>query len=150
MTDFPEAYQALCAQLPVDLLDLDNELMKMPQLVQDAAELAYNASNAEGAALLAYDVIKAQIGQQLREDNEKITEAAIERSLPLYEDVQEARVAVNQAKTYAKLCEDLVRNLRIKSSTLQKSCDLIVSGYMTTGTVYERRRGEINAVRRET
>jgi hypothetical protein len=86
----------------------------------------------------------------MRVENEKISEAAIERSLPLDTDVQEARTALNRAKSYTKLCEDLVRSLRVKSSSLQKACDLVVSGYITPSVAYERRRGDIGAARRET
>lgn len=151
MTDtssYPDTYHALRAQLPIDIGDLDNDLMKMPQLVQDAAELAIAAADEENACQLALDVIKAQVGQQLREQQEKITEAAIERSLPLFEEVQDARVAVNHAKTYAKLCDDLVRSLRTKSSLLQKASDLIIAGYITPAAAYERRRAAINDARR--
>jgi hypothetical protein len=146
--EFPEDYQALRAQLPIDWLSLDDELMKMPQLVQEAAEMAMRAGNAVGGAELAYDVIKAEIGQAMRAENERITEAAIERNLPLYNDVQEARMELIHAKTYAKLCEDLVRNLRIKSTTLQKSSDLIISGYITPSAAVQQRRDEIYAARR--
>jgi hypothetical protein len=147
---YPLEYQALCAQLPIDLMNLGEELMRMPQLVQDAAELASLASNEESACLMAVDIIKAETGQQLRQENEKITEAAIERSLPLFADVLEARTAYNHAKTYAKLCEDLVRSLRTKSMLLQKAGDLIVAGYITPAAIYQRRRDDLNAARQAT
>jgi len=146
-TQYPEEYQALYAQLDVDPLDMDNQLMKLPHLVQDASELAVSAENAMNAASLAYDCVKAQLAEALRSQNEKITEASIERSLPLYEDIQEARNALNHAKTYMRLCEDLVRALRIKSQHVLKSADMIMSGYMTPSAAYERRRAEINAAR---
>lgn len=148
MTDYPEAYQALRVQLPIDWLDLDNEIMKMPVLVQEAAELAVAASNEESILQLGYDVAKAETGQRLRQENERITEAAIERQLPLSDEVQQARLDYLHAKSYARLCEELVRSLRIKSQQLQKSCDMIVQGYMTPSAAYEKRRSEISAARR--
>jgi hypothetical protein len=138
--DTSEEYLALRSQLPIDFADLDNEVMKMPALVQDASELAVAAMNDENACLLAYDIIKAEIGQQLRAAQERITEAAIERSLPLYEQVLEARSAYNHAKTYARLCDDLVKALRGKSTLLQKASDLIIAGYITPAATYRRRR----------
>lgn len=145
---YPEAYQALRAQLRIDMVDLGEELMKMPLLVQDAAELAVAAMDDENACQLALDVLRAEIGQGMREQHEKITEAAIERSLPLNEQVQEARSAYNHAKTYAKLCDDLVKALRTKSQLLQKASDMMMAGYITPAAAYERRREEINAAKR--
>jgi len=148
MTTYPDAYLALKAQLSVDLMDIDNELMKMPQLVQDAAELAAEASDDENVSHLAYDVMKAEAGMRLREEaTDRITEAAIERQLPLDEGVQEARMAYENAVTYAKLCTALVNALRTKSSLLQKASDLIIAGYITPSAAYERRREAINSQR---
>jgi hypothetical protein len=147
-TVYPAAYYALRAKLAIDPDDLDNEIAQMPVLVQDAAELAVAAANEENACQLAYDVIKAETGHRLRRDNEKITEAAIERAMPLYEEVQEARIAYNYAKTYTKLCDDLVRSLRTKVTMLQKHTEMIMQGYITPSSLYEKRREEINAARR--
>jgi hypothetical protein len=149
MTTYPDDYNALCARLGLDLEDLDNELMKMPPLVQEAAELAAIAMNDENACHLALDIIKAEVGLQLRQEQEKITEAAIERLLPLSVEVQEARSNYNHAKTYAGLCGDLVRSLRTKSSLLQKACEMTVAGFITPSAAYERRRAAMNAARQE-
>jgi len=146
-TQYPEEYQALYAQLDVDPMEMDNQLARMPHLVQDASELATEAENAMNEASLAYDVVKAEIAEALRSHNEKITEASIERNLPLYEEIQNARRTLNQAKTYMRLCEDLVRALRIKSQHVLKTADMIMSGYMTPSAAYERRRDEIHAAR---
>lgn len=146
---YPPAYRVLRAQLAIDMIDIDNELMKMPQVVQDACELAVEAADNENACELAYDVLKASIGQSLREQQERISEAAIERQLPLYDEIKDARNAYNHAKTYTKLCDDLVRALRTKSSLLQKTSDLIISGYITPSAAYERRREAVNTARRQ-
>lgn len=147
IVDFPDTYQALRAALTVDYLDIDNEIMKLPQQVQEAAELAFEAANDEAACKMAHDVVKAETANSLREANERITEAAIERQLPLFEDVQNARMAHARAEAFTRLCQELVRSLRVKSLMLQKASEMIVSGYMTPSAAYERRREEIHQAR---
>jgi len=150
MPNYPDPYLSLRAQLGIDLLALDDELMKMPQLVQDAAELAAEANDDANAAALAYEVCKAEAGLRIRESaphSERVTEASIERQLPLDPEVQDARVAADQAKTYAGLVHALVQSLRTKSTLLQKASELVIAGYITPNAAYQRRREEMAAQR---
>jgi hypothetical protein len=150
MPDFPDSYEQLRSRLAIDLMNIDDELMRMPSLVQDAAELAAAASDAENETHLVYDISKAQFALRVRsEGHERVTEASIDRQAPLDPAVQAARQDYEHARTYASLCGSLVSSLRTKSSLLQKASDLMVAGFVTPSSAYERERGTIRRARNE-
>lgn len=142
-----QRYDNLSRRLRIDMADVDNELVDMPMLVQEAAELATDANDVENLAHLDYDVARAEYGQRLRLENDRISEARIESSMPLDPIVVQARVGYERAKIDSALCAALVSALRTKSSLLQKAADMMLAGWITPNAAYERRRAEINQAR---
>ena len=143
MTPCAERYDALKAALAIDLSQLDDTLIRCPQLMQDAGELSAEALFLERAADLTLDVITASVSSQLRNDGvdagrKQRSEAAITSELPNNEEYQMARNAYDSARLDSSLCQSLANSMRERVRTIIKVGDLIQAGYITPNSAAYR------------
>ena len=135
-------------KLGIDLLNLDQELMEMPVLVQDAAEQAALANDEERAARHNFDLVQSEAARKLRSipegsDKKPPSEEKLKSLLPLEEDVANARIAYDAAQTTSAVANALVSSLREKARMLQKISDLIIAGYITKNFAVDNSRQAI-------
>jgi hypothetical protein len=139
---YPEKYVELRQSLLIDLLNLDHEILCLPQLIQDAAEIAATADEAESSAKHIYEVISAEVSSLMRDmgGTKPPSETQISARLPLNIDVQEARKNYDTSKFDSKIWSAMVSSLREKSKLLQKTSDLIMAGFISQSSAYEKAR----------
>ena len=138
-----EKYDALKLRLTIDLLRIDQEIAQMPQLVQEAGELAAASNDEENASRLALDVIRTEAAARLREvesGSKPRSETMIDSMLNGEEDVQAARVAYDAARLQSSRWNNLLSAMREKSRLLGKAADLTVAGYITPSSYAPGRR----------
>lgn len=136
-------YEALCKRLQVDLLRIDQEIMNMPQLVQESAEFAALIQAEEHAAKHALDVVEAETAKAMRVtpvDGKPPSEARIASELVLYRDVQDARQALDTAKYDSARAVALHYNMREKTRLLGKAADMTIAGFIVPSSYAPRRR----------
>lgn len=127
-------YNALFALLDIDMLRIDQQLMRMAHVVQDCAELAATADREYSAAKQAYDIIVSQTATDLRlpeTGGKPLSEATITSLLPAQPAVQAAKEALNAAQYWTSVCNALVGSMREKSNLVRKACDMTIAGYIT-------------------
>lgn len=135
-------YAEITSSLRINILGIDQDLMAMPQLVQQAAELAADANADEHASKLAMDIIMAEASARLREPEEgqkARSETQIASQLILEPDVQAARQAYDESRLTSAKCSALLGSMRDKSRLLGKTCDLVVAGFITPSSYSPRR-----------
>lgn len=135
-----ERYARLRMRLKIDELNIDQEIMEQPMLVQEAAELANELREESGALKHAFDIIKAEVSGALRANGEKMTEGALGAAVLLDKSVQDARTESEQAELGAARAAALVSAFHDKTRMLAKTADLIVSGFITPASTYEKDR----------
>jgi len=153
MTDAPdltppimERYYQLRTFLGIDTLDLDRAYQETPRILQDAGELSADADANEAAMRHTYDVIKAEASHRIRTvmvAGKEPSEARIDKLLPLEQDVQDARVALDTAHRMAQVCNSLYRSMESQARMLPKASDMVMGGYITPSAAYDQRRKDI-------
>lgn len=151
MTD--EIYERLRSKLKLDPLDLDQELIELPLLIQEAAELTAHRVTSRDRAKNALDVAMAQAADHLRrapvadgKGGTKLrSEAQIETEIPLYDNVQEAITKMEDAKLELALWQALCDALRAKRDSLKLYADLTISGYLSPNVALSERKTEIRS-----
>jgi hypothetical protein len=149
MTD--ETYERLRSKLTLDPLDLDQELIELPMLIMEAAELTANRVTDRDRAKNELDVAMAQAADHLRrtpvtdgKGGTKVrSEAQIETEIPLYDNVQSAVTKLEDAKLELALWQALCDSLRAKRDSLKLFADLTISGYLSPNTALSERKTEI-------
>ncbi len=134
-------YDDLSAQLPIDLLRIDQELMKMPQLVQETAELAVAVADEERATKMALEIISSEAQLRIRTIEPGMkpkTEGQVAAELVLQEDVQAARNDADHAKLDASLCRSLHSSMTEKSRLLGKACDMTIAGFIVPNRYFRK------------
>ena len=140
-----DKYQWFRARLQLDLLDIDNDLIEMPSLVQDAGECAAVANEIRDSAKEEFERTKANIAQQLRDSaiGKKPSETMIDSQLPLYELYKQVQAAWSQSRLDAALWATIVEAMRAKSAMIRVSADMLNSGLLTADFLRNKRRAEI-------
>ena len=139
------SYEDLKNRLELNILEIDHELMSLPALVQEAAELSTMASADEHAARHALDVVTAEAASRLRAQDEgkKVrSETQIASEIALDEEVQIARKAYDDSRLDAARASALFNSMREKGRLIGKAADLIVAGFITPSS-YSARRVEL-------
>jgi len=144
-----EAYSRLKSRLAIDKLRVEDELMETPSMVQEAAEHTGEAIQIRDALKHALDIATAEGMRELRLGEEKLSDKKMEAEVMLLPSVQEAQVALEDAKRDAFIWSALCDSMRDKSSALRRIAEMIVSGYMTSSSVYAERKQEMNDKRKE-
>lgn len=145
----PEQYQFLRNQLGLDLLSLDDEVTRIPVLLQEAAEITAIAVEIREQAKEDLDRVCAEIGNYLRipDDKGKMrSETQIGSMLAAEKDYIKATEELRQARLDAALWQALTEGLRVKSSAIKTAVDLIVSGWITSDSIVAKRRKDMRQV----
>jgi hypothetical protein len=144
-----QRFAQLKAQLMIDPMRLDEELIRMPQFVQEVAELTAEALLARNVAENDLKVIVAEVSAEIRGSaDKKPAEKQIESEVLLENNVQKAMQTLETAKFEYAMWQGLMDGAKTKSASLKNTSDLINSGYLTTDTIYANRRRELHEHRR--
>lgn len=145
-----EDYMRLRARLIIDPLMLDDELIHMPMLIMEASEHAMNAIHKRDEAKAVLEWTRANVAASLRADTSvKRTDASVAADIQLDADYGRAQDELLAWGHDASLWQALVDALREKSRSLNKTADLMLSGYLTPSAAQAERRGAIAEKRQE-
>jgi hypothetical protein len=135
------AYRELRDKLEINVLRIDQELVELPQLVQQAAELASVASSNEHVAKHALDVTVAEASAGLRVPAlgmKARSETQIASEIPLDDDVQRARSYYDNTREISSRYTSLHYSMREKSKLVMKVCEMINGGFLTPSSFARR------------
>lgn len=140
-------------RLGIDMLAIDEEIIELPNLIQQAGEYTAEAANAQEMAENELKSVMALVAEQLRAKKnihgKNRSETQIGTELPASPEVKEHQDIVAKARLDAKLWSILMESLRKKDSGIRTIADLLNSGFLTTATIMEKRRKEIRQVKVE-
>lgn len=142
-----EKYVWLKKRLSIDQVAIDEEVCEIPVLVQESAEFTALAIEIREAAKEDLDRSTAQIAETLRNSPEpggrRRSETAIASSIPLSPVLAEKQKLLSEARLDSALWSSLTEALRRKDSALKTIAELIMSGMLTTSSIYQKRRKEL-------
>lgn len=148
--DDEDAYARLRRMLRIDHTRIDEEIMELPMLLQDAAELAAKLGEAERIVAHDYEITKAEVAAEMRrvlDGGKPPSEASIASALNGDERVQAARREVELARRDTEIAKALAGNMHEKSSLIRKTADLMLAGYITPASIVDRNRQELGQAR---
>lgn len=141
-------YDRLQQALAIDTMRLDEELVAMPQLIEDVGESTASAIFWRDVCKQALDVEIAKAAHYIREigqsGGKKPPEDQIKTEVMLDKSVIEAMTTYEDAKYTLARWQALSDALKTKASSIKVICELVISGYLTPNAIHERRRQEIN------
>jgi hypothetical protein len=143
----PDKYTWLKQYTPIDLLTIDEQITQMPVLIQECGECTSQAIEIREMAKSDLERIGAIVSNQLRSQldgkGNPPSEQKIGSKLPAEAEYIEALASLSEARLDAGLWTSLMEALRVKSSSLKVSADLMVSGYITQSSILARRRSDL-------
>jgi hypothetical protein len=151
-----EEYRRLRGKLTINPMQLDQEWIEMPQLVQDATEYAMSAVQMRDSAKSILAFREAEAANTLRNrmvvsgkggEPKQRTESQINSEVPLDDAVQQAQADFIDCKYDADLWMGLVDSLREKSRALKTMSELMVTGFLTPAGMVTNARVAINEQR---
>ena len=149
-THRPDKYFWLKNKLELDLMDITEEVIKMPVLMQDAGEFTAMAIEIRESAKEDLERTIAQVAENLRNtttpSGKQRSETAIASAIPLSPLVEQKQKELSEARLDAALWTSLVNSLRDKSTKIHVIADQINSGFITPSSIQEKRRKEIRNV----
>ena len=155
MTALPEIvgernYMLLRARLRFDPMRLNEELIEHPMVLQEACEACVEAIKQRDQLNNYLSFVEAEVSEQLRPapDGKWRSETMVKSMLPNQPKIMDATVRLEDAKALAGRWTALVESLRAKGSSLKRMAELITVGYMTSNSVYEERKADIQQQRR--
>ena len=135
-----DVYNRLRARLSANLLQLSEELVEQPSLMQEAAEGAADAIQIRDAAKNTLSSVTSEAASRLRlltDDNGKFFSETKINSLVLSDSkVMQAVEELEEAKHSASYWTSLVESFSDRGSSLRRIADLTVSGYLTPNASY--------------
>lgn len=141
-------YNTLRARLVIDALQIDQELIQQPMLLQEAAEGCADAIRLRDAAKHALELACARASRTLREPDENGKVASEQKILSLIPlEVQDEEELLADAKRDAMYWQGLADSFSEKGSALRRIAELTTSGYMAPNDAYLERRREMHAAR---
>lgn len=143
----PERYLWLKGQLSTDLMNIDEELMRIAVLVQDANENAAVASelydSAKEKSKVVYAQTAAKIRLELRPDGKAKTEGQVDAETTSSPECSRQQAELSDARLDASLWNSMTEGLRTKAYSLKAIAELITSGYVTKDYAQEKYRAQI-------
>jgi len=144
-----EKYDWLKRYLKTDMLCLDEELERMPVLMQEASEASAVVNEINDAEKERRSIIYAQACARLRDSapagSKAPSEAQVASAAQLDPEYL-AQLEIHQnARLDAALWTAMVDSMRTKAYSLQTAGGLINSGFITKDYIRDRRREEIRA-----
>lgn len=136
-------FNQLKTRLAVDTVRLTEELMQLPSLQQEAAELAAEAQRTRDEVHDIAKQVEAEIKAQKRLATPGISEARLASEVLLEKEVTEAHEAVSQAEYELAMWKTIADGMRTKSSSIRTIADLIAAGYTSPDTVRHERLHEV-------
>lgn len=147
----PHEYVWLKNKLSLDLCSIDDEVMEMASLIQQAGELTSTAIEIRETAKEEYERSKAQAADVLRKTpdpkGKQRSETAIQSELLLSNEVEQKAKELSKSRLDASLWQSLTEAFRSKNSAIRIVADLLNSGYLTPNTIYEKRKKDIRNAR---
>ena len=144
-------YARLRAALAVDMLRFDQELVEIPQLIQEAAEEAANAAAKRDAAKHQRDMAIADASYTMRNiEGKPPSETQIASEVTIVAEVQEAREAYIEAERIADTWRALVEALKNKKEILRTLSDQMMAGFLSPTSIVKDARKEMASTRQET
>src|SRR5882672_5707330 len=118
-------------RLLIDKMNLDDELVNNPSLVQQVCDEAAEAIAYRDAMREALDAVDAELDAEIREltSRNKMTEAAIKTTIQLRQEHKDAFRISNQAKLKAAKATSLVSAVIARGEAIKELSKLHVSGY---------------------
>lgn len=143
----PQKYLWLKSKTQIDMLDLDNELMEIPVLIQEASENVAIAMEIRETSKSDLDVQIARSADAIRktplESGKAPSETAIDKMVSLTKEYQDKLALLSSARLDAGLWQSITESLRTKSSALRTIADLVSAGWLTTDHVIKNRRRDM-------
>jgi hypothetical protein len=127
----------------IDLLNIDEELCQISELVSMASILAAKASDEERRLHHEYDIVCAEFAKNMREQNDRISEARINSEKHLCPEVRAAREAHNKAQYDEDLAKGVATALKSKDKHIQNGGQLVISNYLTRDYITAKRVREL-------
>lgn len=143
-------YQRLSKMTRLEPMNLEEELISLPQYVQEVNDHV-------AAALFRRDMLKheherqtAKSARSIRENAEKKpSDATIAMEVLLDPEVQRLQEELEVARFDATLWTGLANAFTTKSSMAKRYSELTVAGFLAPNAAYKERRDELNARRQE-
>lgn len=145
-----DTYNFLRSKLPLDLMTIEESLVEMPTLVQQAGEATSAAIEIRDTAEEELKQTKAQVANDLRRElvnNKARSESTIDSMIPLDERFLRKQEELSTARFDASLWMGLVESLRRKDSAIRTAADLLNSGFLTRDFITSKRRSDIRSVK---
>lgn len=146
----PEKYTWLKQQVPLDLLDIDEQIMKMPTLLQECGECAAQAIEIKDSAKEDLEIVKSRMAARLRGIDYKgksRSETMIQTEIPLESEYQVALQELRDARLDASLWQNLMNTLEKKNFSIHTAGGYINSGLISVPYLLEKRRTAIREVK---
>lgn len=145
-----EHYERLRQALRIDPMRIDEDLIELPPLLQEAGEFTAEAARARDRAEFNLKTTLAEVADAIRTDPDRPkqpSEAEIDKRLPMDKEVIDAQEKLVTAKYEFSMWMSVVEGLRSKGDSLKTTANLIVSGYVSSGAAYSDRRRELHEKR---
>lgn len=143
----PEKYLWLKRQVSLDMMRIDEELMEIPVLIQEAGENVALAMEIREAAKSDLEVEAAKQAANLRniklESGKPPSETAVDKMVPLTPEYEQKLTILSQARLDAGLWQSIMEALRTKSSAIRTVADLVAAGWLSRDHIIQNRRREI-------
>lgn len=143
--DVMQNFDGLKTRLRIDPGDMDNELIHLPQYIEEISEHVAKALSNRDAASNDLKRVIAEEDHRIRSEEweKKPTEKQIEASVSLSKRVRDATLDLEDAKYNYALWMGLMEGARAKSSAIEILARLWISGYFTPNTVQRMSREEM-------
>lgn len=141
-----DKFSWLKTQLSLDLMDMDEEVMRMGVLLQEAGEAVALANEIRDSTKDDLERVKAQVGEYLRNEpykDKQRSESMIDSQIPTYQDYKDAQIKLGSARLDAALWATVMEALRTKSMQIRVAADLLNSGFLQKDHIIAKRRREI-------
>jgi len=130
--------QELRDRLKIRRDNLDEELIRQPQLFYEAGEAYARAVDAREAAKDGLKLVTAEIYLRLRRklsDKERVTEATLNANVERDDEHVAAKAKLAQAQAEAEQAQALKEAYSQRAWMLRELCALYVAGYYSKGSV---------------
>jgi hypothetical protein len=141
-----EKYRWLKTQLKIDMLNIDQDIVELPVLLQEAGECTALAIEIRESAKEELEHTSAELASLLRVTDEKgksRSETMIASLIPLEQDYKDKLASLSEARLDGGLWMAITEAIRTKSSALRVTADLVAAGFMTSSSILQNRRREI-------
>jgi len=139
-------FRRLQETLVIDMMSIDETLIRLPSNQQRASELCAEALKQRDIALNELIRIQAAVEVEIRAIEPKKTAAAVQAEMLLHEDVIVCQQNVENAKEDAAKWNGLVDAIKQQGSSIKRLAELITAGFLSPNTEL---RKEISSARKQ-